>query len=79
MNSRLTLKSLVIDLMNKIILEDIKTIALDIAPIAQKLSGKTVLITGGAGFLGRHVVAKLYAMGVAEKNISIPRKNDCDL
>ena len=39
---------------NKIIEEDIKIIAAGIGPDAGKLSGKTLLITGGAGFLGNY-------------------------
>ena len=36
--------------------EDVKTIAEAIAPVARKLSGTTLLITGGAGFLGNYVL-----------------------
>ena len=39
---------------NKIIQEDIKTIAGNLKPISDKLGGKTILITGGAGFLGNY-------------------------
>ena len=39
---------------SKIIEEDIKTIAEDIKDVANDLSGKTLLITGGAGFLGNY-------------------------
>ncbi len=42
--------------MNTIIAEDIKSIATDIGPLAQKLSGKTLVITGGAGFLGNYFI-----------------------
>lgn len=45
--------------MNKIIEEDIRTIAQDIMPEAAKFSGKTVLITGGAGFLGQYFISVL--------------------
>jgi GDP-L-fucose synthase len=38
---------------------------------------KTVLVTGGGGFLGQHVLAKLRTAG-CEKVIA-PRKRDCDL
>ena len=44
---------------NKIIEEDIKAIARDIASDASKLSGKTILITGGAGFLGNNFLLTL--------------------
>lgn len=40
--------------MNKIMQEDIKEIAERIKNIAPKLSGTTLLITGGAGFLGNY-------------------------
>ena len=42
--------------MNPILEEDLKTVARDIAPLAKKLSGKTALITGGAGFLGNYFI-----------------------
>jgi dTDP-glucose 4,6-dehydratase/UDP-glucuronate decarboxylase len=45
--------------MNKIIEQDIETIAKDIMPEAQKFSGKTILITGGAGFLGQYFITVL--------------------
>jgi GDP-L-fucose synthase len=38
---------------------------------------KTVLVTGGGGFLGRHVLAKLRAAGC--ENVIAPRKRECDL
>ena len=38
-----------------------------------------ILVTGGAGFLGRHVVAGLRARGVPEANIFVPRRVDYDL
>jgi GDP-L-fucose synthase len=41
--------------------------------------GKQVLVTGGAGFLGSVVVAKLKARGVPEKSIRVPRSAKSDL
>ncbi len=39
--------------------------------------GKSVMVTGGAGFLGRHLVAKLRELGATE--IFVPRSNEFDL
>ncbi len=41
-------------MLNKVMQEDVRNIAEDLKPIAEKLSGKTLLITGGAGFLGNY-------------------------
>jgi GDP-L-fucose synthase len=41
------------------------------------LSTKKVLVTGGAGFLGRHVVAELEKKG--NRNITVPRRAETDL
>jgi GDP-L-fucose synthase len=43
------------------------------------LADKRIIVTGGAGFLGRFVVERLRARGVPEKNIFIPRRRDFDL
>ena len=40
---------------------------------------KRIIVTGGAGFLGRHVIDRLKARGASEANIVIPRKADVDL
>ncbi|MBS0195816.1 MAG: GDP-L-fucose synthase [Planctomycetes bacterium] len=42
-------------------------------------SNKRVILTGGAGFLGRVVKARLLARGVAESDIFIPRRRNVDL
>ncbi|MFB3765645.1 MAG: GDP-L-fucose synthase family protein [Methanotrichaceae archaeon] len=41
--------------------------------------GKKVLLTGGAGFLGREVAGRLVKAGAAPENIRIPRSRDTDL
>jgi len=40
-------------------------------------AGKRVVVTGGAGFLGRVVVRKLREVGCRE--VAVPRRADCDL
>ncbi len=44
---------------SKIIKEDIRKIADQIKDMAPKFSGKTILVAGGAGFLGRYLVGTL--------------------
>ena len=41
------------------------------------LSGRRVVVTGGAGFLGSHLVEELRARGVSD--VFVPRKKDYDL
>lgn len=45
--------------------------------IAARLAPKCICITGGAGFLGRVVCARLGALGI--DNIAVPRSRDYDL
>lgn len=47
--------------------------------MGRELSKDRIVVTGGAGFLGRHVVASLRARGVPEASIVVPRSADYDL
>ena len=42
-------------------------------------NNKKILVTGGAGFLGKNVVEQLIMRGADPSNIVIPRSKDCDL
>lgn len=46
---------------------------------ALDLANKNILVTGGAGFLGKQVVAQLLAAGAEKERIAIPRSQTCDL
>ncbi len=43
------------------------------------LAGKRILVTGGAGFLGKQVIQQLVAAGADPQKITVPRSRDCDL
>ena len=43
------------------------------------LRNKRILVTGGAGFLGRQVVSQLCQAGADLQKITVPRSHDCDL
>jgi GDP-L-fucose synthase len=43
------------------------------------LAGKKILVTGGAGFLGKQVIAQLHQAGALDADITIPRSKTCDL
>ncbi len=43
------------------------------------LANQRILVTGGAGFLGRQVVAQLTQAGADPAKITVPRSRECDL
>lgn len=43
------------------------------------LRGKRIIVTGGAGFVGRVVIDKLVARGALREHICVPRRKDFDL
>ncbi|MDO8574892.1 MAG: GDP-L-fucose synthase [bacterium] len=43
------------------------------------ITDKKILVTGGKGFLGSHVVDVLKSRGIKAENIFIPRSKECDL
>ncbi|OLP18829.1 GDP-fucose synthetase [Leptolyngbya sp. 'hensonii'] len=42
-------------------------------------SGKRILVTGGAGFLGKQVIRQLLEAGADADKITVPRSSTCDL
>ncbi|AKG20041.1 GDP-L-fucose synthase family protein [Calothrix sp. 336/3] len=46
---------------------------------ALDLQDKRILVTGGAGFLGRQVIEQLCKAGAQQEKITVTRSRDCDL
>jgi len=46
---------------------------------AINLKNKRILVTGGAGFLGRQVIHQLCQAGAQLQKITVPRSHECDL
>lgn len=44
-----------------------------------ELRNKRIVVTGGAGFLGKQVIEQLLSAGADQDKISVPRSRDCDL
>lgn len=45
----------------------------------ENFKGLKILVTGGHGFVGRHVVERLLELGAEKNKIEIPRSAECDL
>lgn len=44
-----------------------------------ELKDKRIVVTGGAGFLGKQVIKQLCSVGATREKITAPRSRDCDL
>jgi UDP-glucuronate decarboxylase len=67
--------------MNKIIKEDVQTIAKEVKDLEGKIKGNTFLITGGAGFLGTWMCDVLVEMGakvICVDNLVVGTKENID-